>query len=76
VAVLQRHPERRGPSPRLHEAAARLGLREITWSRPGYGGSTPWLEPGARMVDDVADAVAVLDHLGVGEFVTRLGGVG
>src|SRR4051812_9231248 len=47
-------------------------LRLITYSRPGYGGSTPrpTREPPWQVADDVDDTVAVLDELGVGEFVT------
>lgn len=58
--------------PGIDAAAAGLGLRLVTWSRPGYGASTPRELPpgGPRFVDDVADAVAVLDHLGIEEFVT------
>ncbi len=53
-------------------AAREQGLAMITYSRPGYGGSSPRsAEQGApRMVDDVADSVTVLDHLGVTDFVT------
>lgn len=52
------------------DAAARgAGLRLITYSRPGYGASTPRSAPGV-VADDVADSVAVLDELGVDEFVT------
>ncbi len=56
----------------IADAAQRLGLWMITYSRPGYGGSTPRLaEQGPpRMVDDVTDSVAVLDSLGVDDFVT------
>ncbi len=55
----------------IFEAFARYaGLRLITYSRPGYGRSTPRLEPEPQVVDDVADALAVLDALGVGEFIT------
>jgi pimeloyl-ACP methyl ester carboxylesterase len=53
----------------LDDAARATGLRLITYSRPGYGTSTPRPRPGAY-ADDVEDSVAVLDHLGVGEFVT------
>ena len=44
----------------------------ITYSRPGYGGSTPWpfSERGPRIADDVVDVLALLHHLGVDEFVT------
>ena len=56
------------------EAAARdHGLRLITYSRPGYGGSSPYSwEHGAppRVIDDVADSVTILEHLDVGEFIT------
>jgi pimeloyl-ACP methyl ester carboxylesterase len=54
-------------------AAARAGLRLVTYSRPGYGASTPrpvpegWPVPIAADADDTA---ALLDHLGMGEFVT------
>jgi pimeloyl-ACP methyl ester carboxylesterase len=54
----------------LLDAAARAaGLRLVTYSRPGYGASDPRPEAGV-FVDDVADSVAVLDHLGVDEFLT------
>jgi pimeloyl-ACP methyl ester carboxylesterase len=49
---------------------AEAGLRLVTYSRPGYGGSTRRQRPEPRMVDDVADAVSILDALGVAEFLT------
>lgn len=52
----------------LDEAAREAGFRLVTSSRPGYGSSTP--RPGYRVADDVDDTHAVLDHLGLGEFVT------
>jgi pimeloyl-ACP methyl ester carboxylesterase len=52
----------------LVEAAADAGLRLVTWSRPGYGDSGP--APGRTVADVAADAAAVLDELGTGEFVT------
>src|SRR4051794_16698734 len=52
----------------LVEAAADAGLRLVTWSRPGYGASEP--APGRSVADVAADTAAVLDALGVGEFVT------
>ncbi len=56
-------------SPRLDEAARRRGLRLLTWSRPGYGGSDP--RAGAyRVRDDVGDVLSVLDDVGAAEFVT------
>jgi pimeloyl-ACP methyl ester carboxylesterase len=51
-------------------AARAAGLRWITYSRPGYGGSTVHPREEPRMVDDVADSVVVLDALGVDRFVT------
>ncbi|MDH2415421.1 alpha/beta fold hydrolase [Nocardioides sp. CER19] len=53
----------------VDDAVAAAGLRYITYSRPGYGRSTPRPGPG-RYGDDVAESVAVLDHLGIGEFLT------
>ena len=44
-------------------AARERGLRMIGWSRPGYGSSTRLPDRGVTHV--VADAAAVLDHLGV-----------
>jgi pimeloyl-ACP methyl ester carboxylesterase len=54
----------------LDRAVREAGLRLITYSRPGYGDSTARPRPEPRMVDDVADSVAVLDALGVDRFVT------
>ncbi len=52
-------------------AALALGLRLVTYSRPGYGGSTPWPAPAEVVIaDDAQDAAAVLDALGHDEFVT------
>lgn len=50
------------------DAAALAGLRWVMYSRPGYGGSDP--QPGRRVADAAADVAAILDHLGVGDFVT------
>lgn len=50
----------------------RLSLRLITYSRPGYGTSTPRPDRADpwTVADDARDSVAVLDELGAGEFVT------
>ncbi|MEJ7834440.1 MAG: alpha/beta fold hydrolase, partial [Nocardioides sp.] len=58
--------------PPFHEAATRAGLRLITYSRPGYGASTPRRpEQGApRYADDIDDSMQILDQLGAGDFVT------
>jgi pimeloyl-ACP methyl ester carboxylesterase len=60
------------PGSPFDEAAAGLGLRLVTYSRPGYGDSTPWPKDRlpVRVADDVPDSLAVLDALGIGEFVT------
>ena len=49
-------------------AASAAGLRWITYARPGYADSTPLAD---RTVAQAAeDTAAVLDHLGLDEFVT------
>jgi len=55
------------PTDRAVRAAS---LRLVTYSRPGYGGSTPRPREDPQMVDDVADSVAILDALGIDRFVT------
>ena len=57
--------------PRLDELARRLDLRMVTWSRPGYGGSSPrpCAAHGPRIVDDVPDIASILDALGIDEFI-------
>jgi len=52
----------------LATAAAHAGLRFITYSRPGYAGSTP--RPGRSVADAAADVAAILDALGADTFVT------
>ena len=52
-------------------AAERAGLRLVTYSRPGYGYSTPRpLGSHPDMTDDAADSLVVLDALGLGDYVT------
>jgi pimeloyl-ACP methyl ester carboxylesterase len=60
------------PFPALERAAEAHGFRVIGYSRPGYGGSTPWpfSERGPRVVDDAVDALIVLHHLGIDEFAS------
>jgi pimeloyl-ACP methyl ester carboxylesterase len=48
------------------EPVTAAGLRLITYDRPGYGGSTR--HHGRRVVDCVADVVAIADELGLEEF--------
>lgn len=46
--------------------AEKQGIRLISYSRPGYGGSTP--APGRRVVDTASDVRAIADELGIEKF--------
>lgn len=65
-------PQGAVPFPTLERAAAENGLRIISYSRPGYGASSPRPDGATRaqVADDAADTATVLDHLGVGDFLT------
>ena len=54
----------------IDAAAAEAGLRLITYSRPGYGGSTARPRPEPVMADDVADSEDLLSAMGVEGFLT------
>jgi pimeloyl-ACP methyl ester carboxylesterase len=55
----------------LWQAARDADLRLVTYSRPGYGASAPRSSASEPVIaDDVADSVALLDALGLDEFVT------
>jgi pimeloyl-ACP methyl ester carboxylesterase len=54
--------------PPLAAAAERHGLWLVTWSRPGYAGSSP--REGRLVADVAADTVAVLDAIGADCFLT------
>ncbi len=55
----------------LERAAEERGLRVVAYSRPGYGGSSPLPDSSTYTIaDDVADTRAILDHLGVEQFIT------
>jgi len=58
--------------PDLDRAASERGLRLVAYSRPGYGESTPRADAAttATVADDAQDTATILDHLGLGEFVT------
>jgi pimeloyl-ACP methyl ester carboxylesterase len=62
-------PSAAAPWDLVDEAARSRGLRMVTYSRPGYGGSTPRPAAG-RYADDVVESAAVLDALGIDDFVT------
>jgi pimeloyl-ACP methyl ester carboxylesterase len=53
------------PEP-LFPAADRLGIRWVSYDRPGYGGSTP--HPGRDVASAATDVAAVADALGIGQF--------
>ena len=55
-------------SPDMAAAAAGRGLRTVMYARPGYGHSSA--RPGRSIADAAADVAAVLDGLGVRQFVT------
>lgn len=55
------------PAP-LFTIADRLGLRWVSYDRPGYGGSTP--HPGRDVASAAGDVAAVADALGVDRFAT------
>jgi len=50
------------------EAARRLGARLVTYSRPGYAGSSS--QPDRGIADAAADVAALLDGLGADRFAT------
>jgi pimeloyl-ACP methyl ester carboxylesterase len=52
----------------MTQAASARGLRTVLYSRPGYGVSTP--QRGRIVADAAADVAAILDQLGVSQFVT------
>ena len=65
VAVCWHHgtPNIGAPPTPLFAAADRLGLRWVSYDRPGYGGSTPL--PGRNIASGAADTAAVADALGI-----------
>jgi pimeloyl-ACP methyl ester carboxylesterase len=56
------------PLAAMQEAAERVGLRFVSYSRAGYGASSR--RPGRTVADVVPDVTEVLDHLGAHRFVT------
>jgi len=60
------------PDDSLEAAAAGNGLRTISYSRPGYGVSTPRPDgaASATVADDATDVMTILDHFGVDRFLT------
>jgi pimeloyl-ACP methyl ester carboxylesterase len=68
LAVFWHHgsPNIGAPPKPLFPAADRLGIRWVSYDRPGYGGSTP--HPDRAVASAAADASAVADALGIGRF--------
>jgi pimeloyl-ACP methyl ester carboxylesterase len=65
IAVCWHHgtPNIGSPPAPLFAAADQLGLRWVSYDRPGYGGSTPL--PGRDIASGAADTAAVADALGI-----------
>jgi pimeloyl-ACP methyl ester carboxylesterase len=68
LAVFWHHgtPNIGAPPRPLFETAERLGMRWVSFDRPGYGGSTPM--PGRDVASAAMCAAAVADELGIDEF--------
>lgn len=52
--------------PHITQAAARRGIRIVTYSRGGYGGSTR--SPGRAVAEEARNTAALADHLGIASF--------
>ncbi len=61
-------PSERTQYPPFAEAAAARGLRLVTYSRPGYAGSSR--HPGRVVADCAADSLSIVEQLGAGRFYT------
>ncbi len=70
IALFSHHgtPSTGRPFPPYVEAAAERGLRLVTYTRPGYAGSTRM--PGRSVADCAADTARIADHLGADRFYT------
>ncbi len=66
VLMLHGTPGTRLARPPDEGRIADLGLRVVTYDRPGYGGSDR--SPGRSVVDVVPDVAALVDHLGLDRF--------
>ena len=68
LAVFWHHgtPNIGAPPEPLFAAAARLGIRWVSYDRPGYGGSTPYRDRDAASA--AADVSSVADALGIDQF--------
>ncbi len=68
LAVFWHHgtPNTGAPPEPLFPAAARLGIRWVSYDRPAYGRSTP--RPGRDVASAADDVSRIADALGIGEF--------
>lgn len=68
LTVLWHHgtPNIGAPPEPLFAASERLGIRWVSYDRPGYGGSTPL--PGRNVASAAADVTRIADALGIGRF--------
>lgn len=68
LAVFWHHgtPNIGAPPKPLFADAEHLGLRWVSYDRPGYGGSTP--NPGRNIASAAADVASVADALGIERF--------
>jgi pimeloyl-ACP methyl ester carboxylesterase len=68
LAVFWHHgtPNLGAPPEPLFPAAARLGIRWVSYDRPGYGRSTP--HPGRDLAAAADEVASVADALGIGRF--------
>jgi len=68
LAVFWHHgtPNIGAPPEPLFEAADRLGIRWVSYDRPGYGGSSPYTD--RNVASAAADVSAVADALGIDRF--------
>jgi pimeloyl-ACP methyl ester carboxylesterase len=56
------------PMPTVLDSITERGFRVVTYSRAGYGGSSP--APGRSVADSAADCAALLAHLGIARYLT------
>ncbi|MDQ6794164.1 MAG: alpha/beta hydrolase [Chloroflexota bacterium] len=68
IALLWHHgsPQTGAPLEPLLSAAAKRGIRLISYARPSYGGSSP--HPGRNVASAAADVAALMDALGIARF--------
>jgi pimeloyl-ACP methyl ester carboxylesterase len=68
LAVFWHHgtPNIGAPPEPLFPAAAQVGIRWVSYDRPGYGGSTP--SPGRDVASAAADVAKIADALGIDQF--------